>query len=128
MAPFFYAQWNLIIFSDNIDHLIKQEKNEMTKLSAALAEVIESEFQKDIELESSEREYLPQSAFKDCSSRASAMMYNGITRAQKIYSLAILMHRERDHGENHAEERDALISTMSTEDIVMAETRGWWKD
>lgn len=98
------------------------------KLSEALSGVIEEEFQNDIQKEASENEYLPQSAFKDCSSRADAMMYNGIARAKKIYALAILTHRERDHGEIHSEERDNLISTMSTEDIITAETRGWWKD
>lgn len=97
-------------------------------LADAIAGVMKEEIQKDLDRENSEREYLPQTAFNDCSSRAGAMMYNGVARAKKIYSLAILVHRERDHGENHAEERENLISTMSTEDIVLAETRGWWKD
>ena len=98
------------------------------KLSVALAEVFQEEIEKDIQREIGTDEYLPQKAFTNCSARADALMYNAVLRCAKIYALAIVKHRGRDHGEDHGEEETELISTMAMEDITLAETRSWWKN
>ena len=97
-------------------------------LSVIISDIVKEEIQKDIEKEISEKEYLPQSAFTDCTSRAEAMMYNAVARAKKVYALAILLHRENSHGEDHKKEKEELVSTMPAEDIELSSTPGFWNN
>lgn len=100
----------------------------MTKLTETLTAIFAEEIEKDIQKEIENEKYLSQESFGSCSARADAMIYNAIERVRKVYALAIVNHRRKEHEEDYGEEETNLIATMDTADIQTAETRGFWSD
>ncbi len=98
--------------------------------STSLAEVLTKEFKKGIvevlEREEAESYYMPQSDFKDCKERASAMIDAGTPAAKNVLELAIIKHREDKHFENRETEEVNLKSVMTDSQIKSA-SRGFWR-
>ncbi len=84
-----------------------------------------------VELEKTEKEFLPQKAFKLCRARGKALSYGAEKRVDDFKGLCIALHREKDHDEDVSEEVQALYIEMPEEDIELAvegvTTYGWWR-
>ncbi len=102
------------------------EEQNLKGLSEVLAAVDQEELLAELKKEASDPEYKKQSDFASCMERAEALSEKARVRCNRIYAYAILKHRETEHEEDRTEEKTILESQMSTEDIELASTRGWW--
>ena len=92
------------------------------KLSKALADIFEREFQKVFEKEQLEKDYLNQDDYDTCRDRAVAGINDALPEVIDFLAAAIATHRELDHSEDHTEE----VATLSTSAVSGVGTMSWW--
>lgn len=78
--------------------------------------------------EANEPAFLPQEIFENSGERAEAALKIATRRAHRVLTLAILKHREKEHGENNLDQQIATMQNMTEEEINLAVTHSWWKD
>lgn len=94
-------------------------------LSETLGKIFTEEIQKTIDMEIINHEHLKQESFDSCGARSHAMMYNAVKRVEKILTMAIIEHREKNHEEERTEEKQIVSFGMDEEDLQIS-TQSWW--
>lgn len=102
--------------------------SERLSLSQEAGRMLIEDFQKELDREQADPEYMAQSAFPDCYSRMKAMFDRASVRPLKFVALAAVYHREDPEGkhvDNRAGEREGLVTAMTQEDAVIAANSFW---
>lgn len=79
------------------------------KLSKALAEKFEAEFEKVFEKEKSDKEFLKQEDFASCKDRASEGILEAVNPLIIDLGYAIAIHREKEHNDDTLAEQAELL-------------------
>lgn len=95
------------------------------KLSHELGKILESEMETIIQKEIDDSDFLSQEDYSTCESRARDMWDHVSMKVVRILALAICIHREKDHGEDHKKEIEEISENLTPEEIEVS-TRGWW--
>ena len=93
------------------------------KLSKALANKFEAEFEKVFEKEKADKNYLKQDEFVSCRDRAAAGIIEAVEAVINDLGYCIAIHREREHGDNTTEEQVSLLSAGADPEMGAL---SWW--
>ena len=78
------------------------------------------DFIKESKRELEDKEEYPQSKYKNCLERATAIVMKSCERALTYYACTIAFHRYHNHGDNHNEEIDSLKAGLSDRELKSA--------
>lgn len=95
------------------------------KLSKALADKFEKNFEEVFEKEKAEKDFLKQEDFTSCEDRARAGVMAAIEPIIKDLGYSIALHREAEHGDNTTEEQASLLSAGADPEVS---ARSWWNE
>ena len=93
------------------------------KLTKALAEKFESEFEKVFEKEKADKDFLKQEDFSSCRERAEAGIIIAIQAVINDLGYSIAIHREKEHGDDTKAEQAALLESGANPEMG---TMSWW--
>lgn len=75
--------------------------------------------------EEREAGYLSHDQFDTCLSRAKAILMEAIKKPLDMLTIAIAVHREKFHGEDHSKEIKEISRLLTTKEVKIS-TMGWW--